>query len=157
MNINRVQPDIVVTSPDGDYLIVVEVKLNDTPDRDPNVIKQLTQLMAFLSCPVGLLVIGEHVVLLRDSLEQSNGESVAIVGEARLPDSLLPPINDQEKGNRELEFELRVQRWLESLKNPSRAQELPSDLRKLFGEPILSLLQLGEVRAAGPRWSKVAM
>lgn len=151
-----VQPDIVVISPDGEYLMIVEVKLNDIFARNQETIDQLKYLMASTSCSVGLLICGERVVLLRDSFEQSNGESISIVGEAVLPDSLLPPADDQRQGNRYLEFELRVQRWLEKLQLVSNVKDLPDDLERLLGEPIIGLLRLGEVRAARPRWSKVA-
>jgi Type I restriction enzyme R protein N terminus (HSDR_N) len=148
------QPDIVVISPDGEYLMIVEVKLKDVEEQ--NAIKQLRRYMASIGCSVGLVVSGEHITLLRDSFEKSGGESIDVVGEARLPDSLLPPADKQWQEERALEFESRVQRWLEKLKLTSSMENLPDDLRKLFGEPIISLLRLGEVRAAGPRWSKAA-
>jgi Type I restriction enzyme R protein N terminus (HSDR_N) len=148
------QPDIVVISPDGEYLMIIEVKLKGVEEQ--NAIKQLRRYMASIGCSVGLVVSGEHITLLRDSFEKSGGESIDVVGEAQLPDSLLPPADKQWQGERALEFESRVQRWLEKLKLPSSMENLPDDLRKLFGEPIISLLRLGEVRAAGPRWSKAA-
>ena len=150
------RPDIVVISPDGEYLMVVEVKLNDNSIRNQNAVDQLRCLMASIGCSVGLVVSGERIILLHDSLEKSHGESIDVVGEARLPDSLLPPADEQWKGERGLEFESRVQRWLEKLKLTSSTENLPNDLRELLGEPIMRLLRLGEVRAASPRWSKVA-
>ena len=149
------QPDIVVTSQDGEYLMIVEVKLKDI-SMNPQVIAQLKNNMAFIGCSVGLVVTGERVILLRDSLEKYNGESIDVVGEAKLPDSLLPPADEQWKANRGMEFESRVQRWLEKLKLTASMENLPNDLRNLLGEPIMSLLRIGEVRAAGPRWSKSA-
>lgn len=151
------QPDIVVMSPDGDYLMVVEVKLNDLGVvANQDAVTQLRQLMASIGCSVGLVVSGERVILLRDSLEQSDGGSIHVVGEARLPKSLLPLADELWHGERSLAFESSVQQWLENLKFVSNIKNLPNDLRELFREPILSLLQLGEIRAAGPRWSKVA-
>lgn len=149
---NAVSPDIVVMSPEGEYLIVVEVKVN----RSQNAIRQIKQTMASTGCSTGLLVAGEHVILLRDSLEKFNGESIYIAGEAKLPNSLLPPADGQWKGEPAIEFESQVQRWLEKLKLTTRMDNLPSDLSNLFAEPIMSLLQIGEVRAAHPRWSKIA-
>jgi hypothetical protein len=149
------EPDIVVISPDAEYLMIVEVKLNDNAFSNPSAIDQLRHLMASMSCSVGLAVCGERIILLRDSLEKSNGESIDVVGEARLPDSLLPPPDEQWKGNRGLEFESRVQRWLEKLKLTASTKNLPDDVRELLGESVINLLRLGEVRAAGPRWSKV--
>ena len=137
--------------------MLVEVKLNDMGSRNQKAVEQLRRLMASIGCSVGLAVTGERVVLLRDSLEQSNGESIDVVGEAILPDFLLPPADEQWKGGeRAIEFESRVQKWLEKLKLTYSLENLPNDLRKLFGESIISLLRLGEIRAAGPRWGKVA-
>lgn len=149
------QPDIVVISPDGEYLMIVEVKLNDISDRDQKVITQLKQLMVSIGCSVGLVVAGEHLILLRDSLEKANGESIDIVGEAKLPASVLPAADEQWQGEHALEFESRVQRWLEKLRLPASMENLPNDLKNLLSEPIINLLRLGEVRAAGPRWSKI--
>lgn len=133
--------------------MIVEVKLRDT---DNYVIKQLKHLMAATSCSVGLAVAGEHVILLRDSLEKFNGASVHVAGEATLPSHLLPPADEQWKGEPGIELESRVQRWLEKLKFASSTDNFPEDLRNLFSESILSLLRIGEIRAAGPRWSKAA-
>ncbi|MEB3338942.1 MAG: hypothetical protein VKJ46_15840 [Leptolyngbyaceae bacterium] len=148
-------PDIIVTSPDGDYLIIVEVKPNDVGSRK-EAIEQLRYLMAKFGCSVGLVVTGGQIVLLRDSFKEPNGESVHIASEAKLPDFLLPPADEQWKGEPRLEFESRVQRWLENLKRTTNLDNFPDDLKALLSEPILSLLRLGEVRAARPRWSKVA-
>ena len=147
-------PDIIVTSQDGEYLMLVEVKLKGSIAK--NVIEQLKHTMASIGCSVGLVVAGDRVILLRDSLEKYNGESIDVVGEAKLPDSLLPPADEQWKGQPAVEFESRVQRWLEKLKLTASMDNFPNDLRNLLGEPIISLLRIGEVRAAGPRWSKSA-
>ena len=132
--------------------MIVDVKLSDIVLHKRIAIEQLKGLMLSRNCSIGVLVFGERIILLRDSLEESNGASIHIVGEAQLPYSLLPPADYQWKG--EIEFESRIQRWLEELKFSSSTEKLPDDLRKLFGEPIINLLRLGEVRAAGPRWSK---
>ncbi|MCC3405135.1 MAG: type I restriction enzyme HsdR N-terminal domain-containing protein [Microcoleus sp. PH2017_10_PVI_O_A] len=150
------QPDIIVTSQEGEYLIIVEVKLKDIGMGDRNAIEQLKRTMASIGCSVGLVVAGDRVILLRDSLEKYNGESIDVVGEAKLPDYLLPPADEQWKGNPAIEFESRVQRWLEKLKLTASMDNFPNDLRNLLGESIITLLQIGEVRAGGPRWSKVA-
>lgn len=150
------QPDIIVTSQDGEYLIIVETKLKDSSTDNQKAIAQLKNTMASMGCSVGIVVAGERVILLRDSLEKNNGESIDVVGEAKLPDSLLPPADEQWKGEPAVEFESRVQRWLEQLKLTASLDRLPSELRNLLGESIIILLRIGEVRAGGPRWSKVA-
>lgn len=149
-------PDLVVTGPDGEYLMIVEVKLNDSHVYHQSLIEQLKKLMASLGCSLGLAVSGEQIFLLRDSLEKSDGESIEVVSQARLPDTVLPVADEQWRGKGAIEFESRVQRWLETLKLTSNLENLPSDLRKIFQEPIISLLRVGEIRAAGPRWSRVA-
>ena len=149
-------PDIIVTGPDGDYLIIVEVELNDTNVGPQHTIDQLKTLMVSLGCSIGLAVSGKHLFLLRDSLEKNHGESIEVVGEAKLPDSLLPPADGKEQKERAIKFESQVQQWLETLQLTSNLQHLPNDLRKLFAEPIISFLRVGEIRAAGSRWSRVA-
>lgn len=150
------QPDIIVIDQDGEYLMIVEVKLKDINIGTQNaIIQQFKHTMASIGCSVGLVVAGDRVILLRDSLEKYNGESIDVVGEAKLPDSLLPPADEQWKGNPAIEFESRVQRWLEKLKLTGSMDNYPNDLRNLLGESIIILLRIGEVRAGGPRWSKV--
>ncbi|MCG9891370.1 MAG: hypothetical protein MH252_09860 [Thermosynechococcaceae cyanobacterium MS004] len=153
---NTAHPDIVVVSPDGDYLIVVEVKINDSLAHRTSSIEQLKRLMASVGCSVGLIVTGSRITLLRDSFEKSHGESIAVVSEARLPEHLLPTADEQWRGQHGIEFESRVQRWLETLKQAPSLENLPSDLAGLLSEPVISLIRLGEIRAAGPRWSRVA-
>lgn len=151
------QPDIIVIGEDAEYLMLIEVKLKDISIGAQNaILQQFKHTMASIGCSVGLVVAAERIILLRDSLEKYNGESIDVVGEAQLPDSLLPPADEQWKGNPAIEFESRVQRWLEKLKLTASMDNFPSDLKNLLGEPIMSLLRMGEVRAAGPRWSKVA-
>jgi hypothetical protein len=148
-------PDIVVISPDGEYLMVVEVKLNDGNIYVQQAIEQLKRYMASIACSVGLVVAGERIILLRDSFEEANGASIKVIGEAKLLNSLLPKADGQWKESSDLEFESRVQQWLEKLNLTANISNLPDDLRELMSEPIIRL-RLGEVRAASPRWSKVA-
>ncbi|WP_413174374.1 hypothetical protein [Anabaena azotica] len=149
-------PDIIVTSPDGEYLMIVEVKLNDDTIHHKNIINQLKCYMIEFGCSVGLLVVGERVIVLRDSFDDSQGSSIRVVGEAKFPNYLLPPADGQWKGNPYLEFESQVQRWLEKLKLQTNVDSLPDDLKNLFGGRIVNLLRIGEIRAGGLRWSKVA-
>ncbi|MEM8642931.1 MAG: hypothetical protein AAGG51_29560 [Cyanobacteria bacterium P01_G01_bin.54] len=146
-------PDIIVVNSDGEYLIVVEAKLNSSSHQ--RAIEQLKHFMASVGCTFGLAVTGEQISLLRDSFEKFHGESITVIGRARLPKHLLPPADGRWKENPYYEFESQVQRWLEGLKLTPRLDILPNDLKELFEEPIISLLQFGEIRAAGPRWSRV--
>ena len=148
--------DIIVTNSDGEYLMIVEVKLNDVTTHPNNTIDQLKGSMIESGCSLGLLVAGERVIVLWDSFDDSQGSSICVVGEARLPNYLLPPADEQWRGNPYFEFESQVQRWLEKLKMQPSIDSLPDDLKNLFGGRIINLLRLGEVRAGGARWSKVA-
>ncbi|MCE2721040.1 MAG: hypothetical protein ACK57R_16460 [Dolichospermum sp.] len=149
-------PDIIVTSPDGEYLMIVEVKLNDINIHRQSAMDRLKRSMIDFGCSVGLLVAGERVTVLRDSFDDSHGSSIYVVGEATLPHSFLPPADEQWKGNPYFEFESQVQRWLEKLKLQTNVNSLPDDLKNLFGGRIINLLRFGEIRAGGARaWSKV--
>lgn len=149
-------PDIIVTSSDGEYLMIVEAKLNNLSIHRQSAMDRLKRSMIDFGCSVGLLIAGDWVTVLRDSFDDSHGSSIYVVGEARLPHSLLPPPDELWRGNPYLEFESQVQRWLEKLKLQTNVDSLPDDLKNLFAGRIMNLLQIGEVRAAGPRWSKVA-
>lgn len=149
-------PDIVVVGPDGEYLIIVEVKLGGDGFLHQAAIQQLKHFMAALGCATGLVVVGDQVFLLRDSFEQSDGKSIAVIGTAKLPEFLLPPPDQRWEDINPLKFETQVQQWLESLKSAANVDGLSRDLRSVLSEPIINLLQLGEVRAAGPRWSELA-
>jgi|688.fasta_scaffold94727_4 hypothetical protein len=148
--------DILVKSPDAEYLLLVEVKTKDTPRVVNEAIASLKHEMTSFSCSLGLLVAGERVILLRDSLAEYNGTSIYIVGEARLPKNLLPSADPQWQEHEGIEFESMVQNWLESLKLKSNFDKLPEDLKNLLSEPIIYLLKWGEISAAGYRWSKAA-
>ena len=89
---------------------------------------------------------------MRDSLAEYDGASIYIVGEARLPLDLLPPADPQWQGQEGIEFKSRVQNWLEGLKIQANVEKLPTELRNLLNEPVIFLLNWGEIRAAGYRW-----
>jgi len=149
-------PDIIVTSPDGEYLIIVEIKPNDVSKQRTYGMNQLGRYMIEFGCSIGLLVAGERVIVLQDSFDDSHGSSIRVVGEAKLPSYLLPRADEQWQGNPDLEFESQVQRWLEKLKLQTNVDSLPDDLKNLFGGRIINLLRFGEIRAGGARaWSKV--
>lgn len=135
--------------------MLVEVKLGDLPELHQSAIKQLKHLMTLMGCTIGLVVTGTRVSLLRDSLEQPNGASIHLIGEAQLPDYLRPLVTDPTANLRAVEFTDRIQQWLESLQKDDLS-ELPADLQVLLADSVMPLLQFGEIRAAGPRWSRVA-
>lgn len=146
--------DILVKSPDGEYLLVVEVKPKNHQQMVRYAISSIRRAMVSFDCPLGLVVAGDRVILLRDSLAEYDGASIEVVGESQLPLELLPPADPQWQGQEAIEFESRVQNWLEGLKLKANVDKLPADLKNLLSEPVIFLLNWGEVRAAGYRWSK---
>jgi hypothetical protein len=139
--------DISVISPDGEYLAIVESTPKATNTFVKYAIERLKYLMASTNCSVGVVIAGERVICFRDSLEEYNGASIYLVGEAMLPNSLLPFIDisqqDLESG---FAFLLQVRNWLENLKIRPNVDQLPSDLRSLLGESFINLIRWGEVR-----------
>lgn len=153
---DRFQPDIIVTSPDGEYLMLVEIKMiNNSIDQTSQAIAQAKQYMVGLGCPNSLLILGERIMLLWDSFEQSDGASIQVIGEAKLPDALLSTRKSQSPVQAGWEFATQVQQWLEGLTLAENVQQLPEDLHRLFSDPILNLLRIGEIRSGGPRWGQV--
>ncbi len=150
------QPDIVLVSPDGEYLMLVEIKLNDSKSQVRTGIAQLTHAMVAMGCSTGLLITGARIILLRDSLESVNGASIQKMGEARLPHELLTALERPNRQESYAEFEVRVQQWLESLKLFTDPESLPDAWGELLGGTVLGLLRLGEILVTHPRWSPVA-
>jgi len=132
--------------------MIVEVKFSDRGAAVQGGIEQLSHYMVSTGCSVGLLVTPERMILLRDSLEQADGRSIRVVGEAELPLTLLP--DRVSKHQAEYEFQLRIQQWLEKLKERSGAGNLSDQLSELLGEPLINLLRFSEIRVARPRWSE---
>jgi hypothetical protein len=147
--------DILVKSPDGEYLLVVEVKTKNHQQMVRYALDSIRRAMVSFDCSLGLVVAGDRVILLRDSLAEYNGASIEVVGESRLPLELLPPADPQWQGQEAIEFESRVQNWLEGLKIQANVDKLPADLKILLNESVIFLLNWGEIRAAGYRWSKL--
>jgi hypothetical protein len=147
--------DILVKSPDGEYLLVVEVKPKNHQQMVRYALESIRRAMVSFDCSLGLIVAGDRVILLRDSLAEYNGASIEVVGESLLPLELLPPADPQWQGQAGIEFESRVQNWLEGLKIQTNVDKLPADLKNLLNEPVIFLLNWGEIRAAGYRYSHI--
>jgi hypothetical protein len=135
---------IVVTSPTGDTDVIVEVKL--TRDLDAAT-GQLCRYMRRVGVPVGLLVGRETIRLLR---EMYRGEpSVQVIGEfpVALASGLVPSDDP-------VEYEDRVQRWLESLGDGQEVADEP--LRSALLEHVVPAIENGTVRAGGPRRDRIS-
>jgi len=142
--------DIIVTPPEGGRPeLVVEVKARGDIEA---AMGQLKRYMQWVGAPFGLLVVGSTIRLLRETYRESGLESIKTLGDYRTDaiDALRPP-DPTAMPHADLEFEARVQDWLESLGDPSYAESLPEDLRAAVREHLAPIIQSGIVRAAGPR------
>jgi hypothetical protein len=131
--------DIVVTSPTGHRALVVEAKLSGSLDEATS---QLREYMHAVGADVGLVVTRDCIRILR---ELYRGEpSIQVVGEfpTHLADGLAAARD-------EVDFEDRIQRWLESLRDQEQTTADPR-LAALI-EHVLPSLAEGTVRAAQPR------
>jgi hypothetical protein len=144
------QPDIVVVSPDElTTHLIVEVSLAAA---EAEKARGLKRQMIRMRVPTGLLVTPETISIYRDTFRSY--EEGAIHKKARLPTSAVPEL--QRFANRTnsdpIAFEDAVQDWLTNLKYRSTQGYLKAgDLTKALKEHVLPALDMGEVRAAGPR------
>jgi hypothetical protein len=140
-------PDIVVTDPDSSHvLLIVEAKVRESmSESEP----RLQHYMWEMSCPVGLLASPQTIVLYRNLFTGYSNDSIEKIGTFQSPSSW----SFYEGPNAGVEFERRVQSWLEGLKN-ERTSELSSEAAEAFAEFVIPYLLQGEVRAAGPRMSR---
>jgi hypothetical protein len=137
-------PDIVVTEPGSSHvLLIVEAKTIESVSESE---KQLRRYMWEMSCPVGLLVSPRRIILYRNLFTGYSDDSVERVGAYSAPSSW----KDYVGPNAGVEFERRVQSWLEGLKN-ERTSELAGEAAGAFEQFVIPGLLQGEIHAAGPR------
>ena len=143
-------PDIVVVNPNGEYLILVEVKLN-TITKEAE--ERLKKLMVSIGCSLGLLISTTHIILFRDSLRELDGQSIQTIESAQLPLNFFYLENKSDTKQRHDELESKIQQWLEKIKSSFNINDFSPELQKIL-EYISPLLQIGEVRAAHLRYLK---
>lgn len=137
-------PDIVVTEPSSSHvLLIVEAKTRESIPESEN---QLRHYMWEMSCPVGLLVSPQRIILYRNLFTGYSDDSVQRVGAYSAPSSW----SDYAGRNAGIEFERRVQSWLEGLKN-EKPSELTREAAGAFEQFVIPGLLQGEIHAAGPR------
>jgi hypothetical protein len=136
--------DIVVTSPTGHADLVVEVKLSRELDA---ATAQLRDYMRGVGAPVGLVVGRDEIRILREMYLGHPSIQVIGVFPTELAHDL--QISNGPSGMQALEFEERVQRWLESLLRGESVADEP--LLTALREHVLPVIEEGTVRAAGPR------
>lgn len=137
-------PDIVVTEPGSSHvLLIVEAKTRESESESE---PQLRHYMWEMGCPVGLLVSPLKIVLYRNLFTGYSDESVERVGAYPAPSGW----SGYAGRNAGIEFERRVQSWLEGLKN-EKTSELTDAAADAFEQLVIPGLLQGEIHAAGPR------
>ena len=143
-------PDIVVVNPNGEYLILVEVKLN-TITKEAE--ERLKKLMVSMGCSIGLLISTTQIILFRDSLRELNGQSIQTIESAQLPPNFFHVENKSDTKQWHDELEAKIQQWLEKIQSSVNIDNFSPELQKIL-EYISPLLQIVEVRAAHLRYLK---
>jgi hypothetical protein len=145
------EPDIIVTGPDAsDVTLVVDVKLSNEALEDSE--RQLKASMASLGSPVGLLVTPQKLRLYHDQYLPSPEGSIARVGDFDV-NHVLRFRATQNLQSDALDFERRVQAWLEGLSTESGLRSLSPDLKRAAQKYIVPALAQGVVRSGHPRFT----
>lgn len=140
-------PDIIVTEQGSSHaLVIVEVKVGQAT---PGSESQLKHYMREMSCPVGLLVSPREIFLYRNMFNGYSDDSIERVG------AFAAPSDWSELAGRgsEIDFERRVQRWLEGLRN-ERSTDLRHEAADAIEQFVVPGLLQGDIHAAGPRVSR---
>jgi hypothetical protein len=141
-------PDIVVIEPGSSHvLLIVEAKTKAPASQSE---PKLKQYMWEMSCPVGLFVSPRRIAIYLNRFTGYSDESVHKLGEYPSP----PSWNSFEVRGTEVEFESRVQSWLERLRKHSSESDIPPATIDAFSEYVIPNLVSGEIHAAGPRLTR---
>jgi len=131
--------DIVVTSPTGHADLVVEVKRSTDLER---ATVQVRNYMTKSGAAVGLVVGLDRLRILRETYRGQ--PSIQVVGDYPIAQARGLQVSEDP-----LEFEERVQDWLEALLQTGDRADEP--LLAALREHVLPVIAEGTVRAAGPR------
>ncbi len=153
--------DILISSvKTGHPELVVEVKTQSASMEKAT--DYLRRYMQRTGVPLGLVVAGSRLRLLRDSFSNSTSDSIVVawdvdaVGVDALSSSSGGPPSPSARGPWEFAFVSRVQDWLESLSDPSEVARLPAALRPYLVSDVVPIIETGAVSAAGPRFQRTA-
>jgi hypothetical protein len=152
--------DFIISTEDAPgMLLIVEAKLSSRNRSEDEA--QLKFYMWQMSCPVGLFITPDEIVVYRDSYTSLSEESVRQISAFPAPKDwaiFKPPLQDTGnasamKADLALRFEEKVRSWLEDLRSsPSNdLPELPRETREALVDYVVPALSQGVVRGGGPR------
>jgi hypothetical protein len=144
-------PDIVVTGPDTPHVLVaVEAKTEAGEAQFQRVAREIRQYLFRMSSPVGLVVFPERLWVFHNTYAGTDESAIEQLGPYDLPNILWENagVAPQVKG---LQFEAAVQTWLEHLAKTHNIENASPDLNSALETYLFPALNLGIVRAAGPR------
>jgi hypothetical protein len=142
-------PDIVVTGPDTPrVLVAVEAKADEAQFQ--RVAREIRQYLFRMSSPVGLVVFPERLWVFHNTYTGTDESAIEQLGPYDLPNILWENagVGPQVKGR---QFEAAVQAWLEHLAKTHDINNASPDLHSALETYVFPALNLGIVRAAGPR------
>jgi hypothetical protein len=141
-----VWPDIVVTNPDSDeVLLAVEVKAGGAGAHLTE--SQIKDYMVHQSCPIGMLITPEDSLFFRNRYTGYEPETIQNIGECRTSDLL-------DAGSIADPYLVRrVEQWLENLRVGSH-RPWPSSVLEAMESYVLPAVMSGVIRATGPRWRR---
>jgi hypothetical protein len=154
--VERAADIVVVSATTGRPELVVAVKLPRALDTLETATAQLRDYMKRAGVPLGLVIVGRTIRLLRDDFSRSEDGSIVVAW--TLPTeglaALAPPAERTPAAG--FDYESRVQQWLESLATPGATAALPAALRGRIEAEVVPVVETGAVSAAGPRFVRRA-
>jgi hypothetical protein len=138
-------PDFLVTEFGSSHaLLIIEAKAHgQLAEAEP----QLKRYLWKMSCPLGMLVSPQKIVLLRNRFTGYSDDSIERVGEYPSPESWRS-VEGLPTG---FDFEAFVYAWLEKMKRSGQPRDVSPDAASALSELVLPSLTQGEIHAAGPR------
>ncbi len=120
--------------------------------------KQMRHYMLKMSCPVGLLILPDEILIYRNRFTGSEEKSIDQIGRYKLGNAFQRfKITSEERSPsaKGRLFESFVQKWLEHLPKSDDIKQLSPELKEALEAYVLPALESGTVRASGPRehWS----
>lgn len=142
------RPDIIVTGEwPSDRRLVAEVKIGGDAEAAE---QQLMRYLTDYNCPIGLLVTGTEIRVLKDTFKWMGTTTHERVAVHSLPESLA------RQATTGVGLARAVQDWLERLAEQGTVIVDDADLAATLDAHVVPALRGSDIRAAGPRWIREA-